>query len=169
MKGSRPCLVILSACLICFNTRTVSAFPDFKLVTRQGSCETLFCGPDLGSWGESIGGWLNNLLQQPGSSPGLFVPPAPPENQPTAPQPETIPPSPEILPPVPVLEPQNSDFGQNPSLEPESTRVAPDPGTEMCQSVALSTDSESQTTQQNDPVGYISKAISEAIVLQFLF
>lgn len=169
MKRSRSCLVILSACLICFNTRTVSAFPDFKLVTRQESCETLFCGPDLGSWGEYIGGWLNNLLQQPGSSPELFVPPAPPENLPTAPQPETVPPSPEILPPVPDLDTQNSDFGQNPSLEPESTRVAPDPGTEMCQSVALSTDSESETTQRNEPVGYISKAISAAIVLQFLF
>lgn len=168
MKGSRPYLVILSACLICFNTRTVSAFADITLATRQETCETLLCGPDWGYWGESIGGWLNNLLEQPISSPGLFVTPAP-ENQPTAPQPETVPPTPEILPPVPVLEPQNSDFGQNPSLEPESIRVAPDPGTERCQSVALSTDPESQTTQQNDPVGYISKAISEAIVLQSLF
>lgn len=168
MKGSRPRLVILSACLICFNTRTVSAFPDITLATRQETCETLFCGPDWGYWGESIGGWLNNLLQKPVSSPGLFVIPAP-ENQPTAPQPETVPPKPEILPPVPVLEPQNSDFGQNPSLEPESTRVVPDPGNERCQSVDFSTDPESQTTQQNDPVCYISKAVSEAIVLQSLF
>lgn len=168
MKGSYPYLVILSACLICFNTRTVSAFADITLATRQETCETLLCGPDWGYWGESIGGWLNNLLEQPISSPGLFVTPVP-ENQPTAPQPEKVPPTPEILPPVPVLEPQNSDFGQNPSLEPESIRVAPDPGTERCQSVALSTDPESQTTQQNDPVGYISKAISEAIVLQSLF
>lgn len=168
MKGSRPCLAILSACLISFNLRTVSAYPDITLVTRQETCETLFCGPDWGNWGESIGGWLNNLLQQPVSSPGLFVLPAP-ENQPTAPQPETVPPTPEILPPVPDLEPQNSDFGQDASLEPESIRDAPDPGTERCQSVALSTDPESQTPQQSDPVGYISKDISEAIVLQSLF
>lgn len=156
MKAPRPCLAILSAYLIWYNPRTVSAFPDITLVTRQETCDTLFCGPNWGNWGESIGGWLNNLIQQPVSSPGSFVLPAP-ENQLTAPQPETVPPTPEILPPVPVPEPQYSDFGQDPSLEPESIKAAPDPGTERCQSVAPSTDSESQTTQQNDPVGYISK------------
>lgn len=145
MKEFFPCLAILSACLICFDSKTVSAFPDVTLVTRQDSCETLFCGPDWGYWGESIQGWFNNLLQQSGQSqPSGFVLPAP-ESQSTPPQPGTLPPSPETLPPVPGLEPQNSDFGKDPSLEPEMIRVAPDPGTERCQSVAPS-------NEQNDLV-----------------
>lgn len=165
MKGSLTCLAIFSACLICFDPKTVSAIPDITLVPRQESCETLFCGPD---WGDS-GEWFKNLLQQPDPSPpsGLMLPA--PESQPTSPQPETLPQSPETLPPVPGIEPQNSDFGKDPSLEPEMIRVAPDPGTESCQSVASSTDPESQNIQQNDPVGHISKAISEAMTLQPLF
>lgn len=169
MKGSRPCLAILSACLIFFNPRPVSAFPDITLVTRQDGCDTLFCGPDWAYWGESIGGWLNNLLRQPGSPPPSgFVLPSP-ETQPTSPQPEKLPPIPETLPPVPSLQPQNSDFGPDTNTEPDMIRVAPDPGTESCQFVASSTDPESQNTQQNDPVGYISKCYSEAIILQSLF
>lgn len=167
MKGSLPCLAILSACLICFDPKTVSAIPEITLVTRQDSCETLFCGPD---WGDSIGGWFQNLLQQPGQSPPSgFVLPAPESLPTSSPQPETLPQTPETLPPVPGLEPQNSDFGKDPSPEPEMIRVAPDPGTERCQSVSPSTDPESQNTQQNDPVGHISKAISEAMILQPLF
>lgn len=169
MEGFRPCLAFLCACLIFFNPKTVSAFPDITLVTRQDSCETQFCGPDWGHWGESIGGWFNNLLQQPGPSPPSgFVPPAP-ESQPTSPLPETLPPTPETLPPVPGLEPQDSNFGKDPSLEPEMIRVAPDPGTESCQSVAPSIDQESQNTEQNDPVGDMSKAIPEATILEPLF
>lgn len=160
MRGSRPCLAIVSACLICVHPKTVSAIPDITLVPRQDSCETLFCGP---YWGDS-GGWFKNLLQQPDTAPpaGLVLPP--PENQPASPQLETLPLSRETLPPVPGIEPQNSDFGKDPSLEPEMIRVAPDPGTDSCQSVAPSTDPESQNIQQSDSVGHVSKAISEAMI-----